>query len=70
MSYALSENKRGNIIIEYIKNNPGCNKQKVVNALDEQLSRPVLNILKELKAERIIYESKEKQNSRGIISYL
>jgi len=64
MSYALNENKRS-IIIEYIKNNPGCNKQKVVNALDGQLSRvPILNTLKELKEERIIHESKEKQNSR------
>src|SRR5215216_2270590 len=65
MSYALNENKRRSIIIEYIKNNPGCNKQKVVNALDGQLSRvPILNTLKELKKERIIHELKEKQNSR------
>ena len=65
MSYALNENKRRSIIIEYIKNNPGCNKQKVVDALDGQLSRvPILNALKELKKEGIISESKEKQNSR------
>ena len=65
MSYALNENKRRSIIIEYIKNNPDCNKQKVVNALDGQLSRvPILHTLKELKKEGIISESKEKQNSR------
>jgi hypothetical protein len=56
---------RRRIIIEYLTNNPGCNKQKVVKAFEPRLSRvPVLNTIEELKQDGMVRQETEKENSR------
>lgn len=61
----MNQQERRRIIVEYITNNPGCNKQKVVKSLEQRLSRvPVLNTIEELKEDGIVYQLTEKENSR------
>jgi hypothetical protein len=61
----MDQQERRRIIIEYITNNPGCNKQKVVKALEPRLSRvPILNIIQELEEDGIVKQVIEKENRR------
>jgi hypothetical protein len=61
----MDQQEKRRIIIEYITNNPGCNKQKVVKSLEPRLSRvPILNIIQELDEDGIVYQVTEKENSR------
>jgi hypothetical protein len=61
----MEEQERRRTIIEYIANNPGCNKQKVVKALEGRLSRvPVLKIIEEIEQDDIVNRLTDRENSR------
>lgn len=52
-------------VIKYIKENPGCSKEKVVKGMNGDPSRiTVLNILDKLEYENMIDPRKEKKNSQ------
>lgn len=61
----MEDNQKRRLITDYVYNNPGCNKESVVKAMDGILSRvPVLNTIKELCEDKVVSIKKENQNSR------
>lgn len=61
----MEDSEKRSLITAYIYNNPECNKQSVVRALDGKLSRvPVHKTIEELCKDNVIIERRENQNSR------
>jgi hypothetical protein len=67
----MDAQERRRLVTEYITNNPGCNEQKVVKALEGRLSRvPVRNAIIELKKDGIIRIETKRANSRDYNLYV
>jgi hypothetical protein len=61
----MENDQKRRLITDYIYNNPHCNKESVVKAMDGILSRvPVRNTIKELCEDKVVSIKKENQNSR------
>jgi hypothetical protein len=61
----MENDQKRRLITDYIYNNPDCNKESVVKAMDGILSRvPVLNTINELCEDKVVSIKKENQNSR------
>jgi hypothetical protein len=57
--------ERRKIIIEYIRNNPSCNQEKIVKYMEGKISRQtVLNTLDDLESDDMVYWKTQRQNSR------
>jgi hypothetical protein len=51
----MEANQKRRLVTEYIYNNPGCNKESVVKAMDGILSRVlVLNTINELCEDKVV----------------
>jgi hypothetical protein len=61
----MENDQKRRLITDYIYNNPDCNQESVVKAMDGILSRvPVRNTIKELCEDKVVSIKKENQNSR------
>jgi hypothetical protein len=67
----LNEEKRRKIIVDFISEHQGCNAEYVINRVKDYIGRvKVSRILKDLKEENIVRESRRKPNSRDIPLYI
>ena len=67
----INDRSRRGVIINYLRNNPGCNKEELVRGVQNIVSKKtVIKILKELEKEEQIKIEKEKPNSRRYNLYL
>ena len=61
----MDREERRKIIIVNIRNNPGCNQEKIVKYLEGKISRQtVLKTLDELESDDMVYWVTQRQNSR------
>ena len=59
--------ERRDIVIDYISNNQGFNKQHIVSGLSNRIGRvKVFHIIRDLVKDGIVREDKAKENSRDI----
>ncbi|MGH9980615.1 MAG: hypothetical protein ACRD6U_03560 [Nitrososphaeraceae archaeon] len=67
----INDRSRRGVIINYLRNNPGCSKEELVRGVQNIVSKKtVIKILKELEKEEQIIIEKEKPNSRRYNLYL
>ena len=65
--HGLNEKQRRDIVIDYISNNQGFNKQHIVSGLSNRIGRvKVFHIIRDLVKDGIVREDKAKENSRDI----
>ena len=67
----INDRRRRGVIINYLRNNPGCSKEELVRGVQNIVSKKtVIKILKELEMEEQIKIEKEKPNSKRYKLYL
>jgi hypothetical protein len=67
----LNDKERRKVIIDFIIQNQGCTKEKVVKNVNHLISRkPVFTLLYELKKQGIVRDEKRKPNSRDYNLYV
>jgi hypothetical protein len=67
----INDRSRRGVIINYLRNNPGCSKEELVRGVQNIVSKKtVIKILKELEKEEQIKIEKDKPNSRRYNLYL
>ena len=67
----INDRSRRGVIINYLRNNPGCSKEELVRGVQNIVSKKtVIKILKELEKEEQIKIEREKPNSRRYNLYL
>jgi hypothetical protein len=65
--HSLNEKQRRNIVIDYIRNNQGSNKQRVVSGLSNRIGRvKVFHIIDDLVKDEMVREERANENSRDI----
>jgi hypothetical protein len=61
----MNQEQRRKLLEEYVTNNPGCNKQQIIENLEKHISRvTVLKTIKELLNDGVLSINKAKPNSR------
>ena len=67
----ITNNKRRDVISDFLKNNPGCSKEVLVRGVISTSSKKTtLKILDELEREKLITIEKDKPNSRAYKIFL
>ena len=67
----ITNDKRRDVISDFLTNNPGCTKEVLVRGvIDTSSKKTTLKILNELEREKLVTIEKEKPNSRAYKIFL